>query len=358
MDADDLVDAVQRVLSTGTSVLHLSHRDDVVDVRARVDGVLETIGSYPDDDLQPLIDTLTDDPTVHLLSLPTTRGVKVTVSPVEHPAAPEALAELGMSADAEQALRESLEQPGVILVTGPAGSGVTTTLYAALDALATGDRIVATLEDHISRTLDNVDQTRIDDGERVTFASGLRRLWEMDVDVVLASALPDTEAVETALLCALSGRHVLAGMNATDAASAAVRLLELAVDRERLAQGLSCVVSQRLVPRICADCRETYYASPAELEQLGLDSDGQRLLARGRGCRSCAGSGSRGHTAAFEVLTITDDIRHLLRGGAEPSAIREAAAGVQTIRDEAVRMCLEGLTTTSDLDRVVEPRAF
>lgn len=359
--SDNLSEVVQQTLATRASVLHISHRDDVVEVRARTAGVLETIGSYPDDDLQQVIDAITEDPTVRLHVLRTTRGVKVTVSAVDRPAPPASLDELGLSAKAEQALRESLEQPGVVLVSGPHGSGVTSTLYAALEALTTSDRVVATVEDHIARALDDVDQTEIDEAGDVTFATGLQQLFEMDADVILVSALPDTEAAATALRCALAGCHVLAGMSETDAASAAVRLLELAVDQERLLAALTCVVSQCLVRRVCDDCRETYYATPSELEMLGLEHRNEhRLLARGRGCRSCAGSGFRGLVAAFEVLTMTEGIRQLVRSGAVPSAIRDAAAaaGVPTLRDDVIRLCLEGLTTTAELDRVLELRAL
>jgi type II secretory ATPase GspE/PulE/Tfp pilus assembly ATPase PilB-like protein len=355
-EADDLTVAVEHALGAGASFVHISQQDDQVRVRARVEGALHTVGTYSDADLEPVMEALREDTTVQLHVVPTKRGTKIAVAPLEQPVAPRALDELGLPTDVERALRAALGLPGLVVVSGPGGSGVTSTLYAALDELTTSDRIVGTIEGRIERLLDGVDQVEIDEVSGFAVATGLEALCDADTDVILVSALPDADTAELALRSALAGRHVLAGTTELDVASTVVRLMDLGVDRDLLGAGLSCVVSQRLVRRTCSACRETYYASSTELEELGLNaSDGQRLLARGRGCASCNSTGFAGCVAVFEALVVNDEIHQLMREGASASAIRDAAvdAGMRTLRHDVTHLCLDGLTSTAELERAL-----
>ena len=355
--AAELDTAVRDALAAGASPLHISHLDDRVRVRARIEGVLEPVGSYPDDDFQRVIDALEADTTLLVSVMPTARGAKVAVAPFEHAAQPRSLGELGLPTDSEQALRESFARPGVVILSGPPRHGVTTTLFAALDELSASDVVVATLEDRVERLLENVDQIEVGTASGAEVAAALWDVSSTDTDVVLISTLLDAEIAEAALRTALAGRQVLARMCETDASSTVTRLQDLGVSGDLVAAGLTCIVSQRLIRRVCADCRETYYASHADLEELGLEpSGGQRLLARGRGCASCAGTGFQGHEAVFEVLSVNDELRGLIRAGADASAIQHAAAaaGMSTLRDEMVRLCLNGLTSTDELKRMFE----
>jgi type IV pilus assembly protein PilB len=344
----DLRRAVREALDGGAAVVHLSHHDVVVDLRARTGATLRSLGAFSAAALPALIGELADDPSLELQAQPTARGTKVTATVVDRPFAPTALNELGLTQLAEQALRESLERPGLVIVTGPAGSGVTTTLHAALDVLAESERAVASVEDEMVRTFDGADQTALGDPGVASYAEGILRHWEMDADVIFVSDLPDDEAVRAALRCGLADRWLLAGMTETDAAGAAARVRAATAGADRLGAAVRCIVSQRLVQLVCDQCRETYYASPPELGRLGFDADGaHRLLARGRGCRACNGTGYRGRTAVFEVVPATG---HALT----PSGTTEALStpAVATMRDELVRLCLEGLTTTDELDRL------
>ena len=348
----DLERAVLQALDSGASVLHLSQHDDVVDLRARTGGSLESLGSFAAAALPSVAGELAANPDLELSSQPTARGTKLTATRVDRPFVPTRLSELGLTQLAEQTLRDSLAHPGLVIVTGPPGCGLTTTLHAALESLIHPDRAVATVEDTLERPFAGADQTKLGDTGVTSYAEGILRHWGMDADVIFVSDLPDVEAVTAALRCGLADRHVLAGMTETDAAHAAARVRDAVAGADRLGTAVSCVAAQRLVQLVCDNCRETYYASPSELAELGFDVDGShRLLARGRGCRLCNGTGYRGRTAAFEVVPAATS-HGLHAPHVSPESELPASSGVATIRDEIVRLCLEGLTTTDELDRL------
>jgi type II secretory ATPase GspE/PulE/Tfp pilus assembly ATPase PilB-like protein len=245
-------------------------------------------------------------------------------------------------------------------VCGPSGSGATTTLYAALATVAAPDRVVTTVERPVERLLDGVDQIEVDPTTGTSFASVLRELRFTDPDAVLVGEIADRETAELTLQAAFEGRVVLAALQAPTAAASLAQLADLGVDPSVLGSSLGCVVAQRLVRTICPDCRETYYASEDELASLGQPTDGSpRLLARGKGCDSCQGSGFGGRTGLFEVLELTDDVRRLVAERASAKKLQRAAvaAGMRTLRDEGVRLCLDGVTTASEVTRVLRADA-
>src|SRR5262249_41081713 len=177
---------------------------------------------------------------------------------------------------------------------------------------------------------------------------------DRDTDVILVGEIADDETAGLAFQAALSGRQVLAGLRAPSAISTIERLSEFGVTPRLLSKTLACVVSQRLVRRVCDDCRETYYASESEFAVLGSTQDsGPRLLARGHGCQSCENTGYRGRAGVFEVLPMTDEIRQLIASEVPEKTLRRAAptGGMRTLRKEAIRLCLEGATTTAEVRR-------
>jgi type IV pilus assembly protein PilB len=190
----------------------------------------------------------------------------------------------------------------------------------------------------------------------VTFPRGLRAILRTAPDVVLVGDLADTATAQLAVRAARADRVVLAALDAPTAAAAVHRLGELGVDARTLSATLSCLVAQHVVRRVCPECRETYYASADEIAELRRpeDESGRRLLARGRGCASCAGSGFRGWAAVFEALPLTEEIRALVADDEAPTAIRDAAVadGMSTMWDEAVGLCLDGVTTVSEVRQV------
>lgn len=355
---EDVDVTVEHVLGLGASAIHFSPNDSEYVVRARVDGSVRTLGAVSSDDMDSIVERLQSSVAMRVHVMPTTKGDKVTLFSLEGTTAPTELAELGLAGDADATVREALARPsGAFVVCGPVGSGTTTTAYAALGVLDTPDRVVATIEDPIERVLDGVDQMQADATSGVTLADGLRTLLATDFDAVLVGEIGDRETAAVAFAGALAGRHVLSTLRAPSAAAAIRRLLDLGLEPSSLCDALTCVVAQRLVRRVCLDCRETYYATESELAELGqpLEDTGPRLLARGRGCQSCDGTGFRGRAGIFEVLSVTDEIRALVADDASTKKLHRAALadGMRTLREDGVRLCLEGVTTAAELQRVL-----
>ncbi len=355
---EDIDDAVELVLGLGATAIHFSPSDGEYVVRARVDGSVREFGVVPNDDLESIVEHFQKSVEMRVHVVPTAKGDKITLFPLEVTTAPTELAELGLAGDTDASVREALARPsGAFVVCGPVGSGTTTTLYAALGVLNTPDRVVTTIEDPIERVLDMVDQMQVDVTSGITFADGLRTLLATDSDAVLVGEIRDRETAEVAIGGALAGRHVLSALRASGTAAAVRRLLDLGVEPSSLCDALTCVVAQRLVRRVCPDCRETYYATESELGELGhaVGDNGPRLLARGRGCRSCDGTGFRGRVGIFEVLSVTDEIRALVTDDASTKKLHRAAVagGMRTLREDGVRLCLEGVTTSVELERVL-----
>lgn len=383
-DAPEVDDALERALALGATDVHFTPQPHALVMRVRIEGMLRELASFPSERQAAVLARLKqmaglelqtaqapqeghlrfesgEGADLRLVVLPTARGEKATLHLLSTLSQPASLAELGLAAESEEALRSALSQPsGIVLVCGPPESGCSTTLYALLRELNTPGRALATLESPVEQVLPGVDQVSVDPEAGLTYEAGLRAILLSDPDVVFVGDLADTETAAGAVRAAVAGRLVLSRLAVSSPLTAFERLLELGVERGPLSATLSCVVAQRVVHRICADCREPYYAGSAELSELGRSADeaGRRLLARGSGCVACAGTGYRGRVAVFEVLRVTDEIRSLLAGDSSAAEIERAAvsAGMQTFRDQCVHLCLEGVTTVSELRRISSPQ--
>jgi type II secretory ATPase GspE/PulE/Tfp pilus assembly ATPase PilB-like protein len=378
--ADEVDEAIARALSLGATTLQFSPQSRGLVVRCRVDGAMQELEVLPRS-LQPAVTsrlaqlanlrpvehapregllTFADDERsvdLRVTTIPTKLGPQVTLRVPDPEGEPTSIADLGLRSPVEAALREALRKPsGAVVVAGSVLSGRTTTLYAALRELTLPDSAVATIEDPVERLLPGLDQVEVDPPAGVTFLRGLRAILRTAPDVVLVGELADADTSRLAVHAARADRVVLAALDAPTAAAGVRRLVDLGVDARTLSSTLSCLVAQHLVRRVCAECRETYYASADEVAELGRpdDESGRRLLARGRGCASCSGSGFRGWAAVFEALPLTEDVRALVGDASAPTAIRDAAvaAGMSTMWDGAVGLCLDGVTTVSELRQV------
>jgi type II secretory ATPase GspE/PulE/Tfp pilus assembly ATPase PilB-like protein len=212
------------------------------------------------------------------------------------------------------------------------------------------------IEDPVEYLTPGVDQIEVNPRAGLTFARGLRTILRSDPDVILVGEIRDEETAQIAVRAAMTGHLVCSTLHAQTAASAIRRLTDIGVEPGLLAATLTCLVAQRLVRRVCLDCREIHRATREELVALGKPARSTRVeLLRGRGCPACGGTGYRGRVALFEVLVLDEDLRELIAGGGSTVEVHRAAvaAGMKPLRQDGIRLCLEGVTTLAELDRVV-----
>jgi general secretion pathway protein E len=289
-------------------------------------------------------------------TLPTGAGERVVLRLLDQDAARLDLTALGMSADTLEAIDAIIRQPhGILLVTGPTGSGKTTTLYAGLSRLPRGTTNMMTVEDPIEYALDGVAQTQVNARIELTFARALRSILRQDPDVIMIGEIRDLETAQIAVQASLTGHLVLATLHTNDAASAITRLADMGVEPYLLATSLLGVLAQRLVRTLCPHCRRASAPSSGEaklLDALGLPPD--TPVWQADGCEQCNQSGFSGRTGIYELLQIDETLRRLIHDGAGEMALRDAAlrAGMQRLRRDGARLIREGGTSLAELTRV------
>jgi type IV pilus assembly protein PilB len=370
---------IQRALSIGASDIHFTPQPRGMIVRGRVDGVVRELAVIPTSqqgavtsrlkvmarldiaerrapqDGRVAIKSGSQTVDLRMAVLPTKFGEKVTLRVLNQASAPGSLSELTLAQDSEDTIRKAINQPfGAVLTCGPTGSGKTTTLYAALQELNTPDRTLMTIEDPVEYVTAGVDQIEVNVRAGLTFARGLRTILRSDPDTILVGEIRDEETAQIAIRAAMTGHMVLSTIHTQTAAAAIQRFAEMGIEPGMLASTLTCLVAQRLVRRVCPDCRETYAASPEEMAELGRAGEQGRILARGAGCTACGGTGYRGRVGLFEVLPLTEAIRTLVSERASTAEIQKTAVaeGMRTLREDGVRLCLEGVTTADEVRRV------
>ncbi len=240
----------------------------------------------------------------------------------------------------------------MILVTGPTGSGKTTTLYAGLHHLNAIYRNIITIEDPVEYQLDGITQANVNPRAGITFATGLRSMLRQDPDVILVGEIRDQETASIATEAALTGHLVLSSLHANDAASAITRLVDMGIEPFLLGGSVSCSVAQRLVRVNCPKCLEEYKPDPENIRRLGLDP--AALFVRGKGCEHCSNTGFRGRMGVYEVLEMTSELRRMILAGKNASEIQQTAinSGMLTLRQDASDKVLEGKTTIEEVVRV------
>jgi len=267
------------------------------------------------------------------------------------------LEKLGMPHAIYDPFRRDITRPnGIILVTGPTGSGKTTTLYSALTYLNKPDTKIITLEDPVEYELPVINQAQINTSQGFTFAKGLRAILRQDPDILLVGEIRDVETAQLAIRAALTGHLVFSTLHTNSAAGAIPRLLDMGVEPFLLSATLVSVVAQRLVRTICPDCAGPMDPDPVEMDLLGLtpeDLEGADLRA-GKGCPLCRKTGFRGRMAVFEYLRVDEEIRRLIAEGSDAGRIEDAAraAGQIMLRDDALARYRAGLTTLGEVLRV------
>jgi type IV pilus assembly protein PilB len=292
-------------------------------------------------------------------TLRTMHGEKVVLRLLARPEGVVPLNRIGLSEpQLDDFLRTMVAPQGLVLITGPTGSGKTSTLYSAVSHLRTPDRNLVTLEDPVEMEIAGLNQMQVNEKAGVTFAAGLRAILRQDPDVILVGEVRDAETAELAMRASLTGHLVFTTLHTNDAAAAVTRLVDMGVEPFLIASSLALVVAQRLVRVPCAACAAPYTPSPRTLQLLGLteaDLAGATLV-RGRGCDACGETGYRGRAAIFEVLEIDAGMRATLTGRATEAAIRAAAraAGVQPLRADGIAKAMRGETTLEEVLRVTQ----
>ncbi len=291
---------------------------------------------------------------LRLASLPTSFGERIVIRLLDKSARLYSLEELGMDADTMAEFRNLVSvEHGLILVTGPTGSGKSTTLYAALQQLNGKEKNILTLEDPIEFRLEGISQTQVSEKKGMTFSSGLRSVLRQDPDVIMVGEIRDKETAIMAIQSALTGHLVFSTLHTNDAASAVTRLLDLGIEPYLLASSLVGVLAQRLVRKICPQCSQPRTNAGHTLQRLGI-SDSHDSLREGKGCPACRQTGYSGRIGLFELLTVNDAVRQRIQTQSTAMEIKTAAAtrGMRTLRDDGIAKSRAGRTTVEEVLRV------
>jgi general secretion pathway protein E len=246
----------------------------------------------------------------------------------------------------------------VIFVTGPTGSGKSTTLYACLNRINSAEKNVITIEDPIEYQLEGISQIQVANKKGMTFATSLRHVLRQDPDVIMVGEVRDIETARMAIQSSLTGHLVFSTLHTNDSAGAVSRLLDLGVEPYLVSSSLIAIIAQRLVRRVCQDCKEPARPSANELRELGIVEEAGREgeFFVGAGCEKCFQTGYRGRTGIYELMLINEDIQNLIYNRESAGTIKRAAldAGLQTLRMDGARKVVAGITTVSEVLRVTQ----
>jgi len=292
--------------------------------------------------------------------VPTAFGERVVMRLLDKSTTVLHLEELGLTGLKHELVNKLIKQShGIILVTGPTGSGKTTTLYAALSKINTSDKNIITIEDPIEYQLHGVGQIQVNPKIELTFAGGLRSILRQDPDVIMVGEIRDLETAEIAIQAALTGHLVFSTLHTNDSFGAMTRLLDMGIEPFLVSSSVIAVMAQRLVRRVCPSCRESYEPSREEIEEIGISPArvvGHTIYKPGPGCNQCKRTGYRGRTGIHELLVVDDEIRALVMKSADAANIRRAATarGMNTLREDGADKVLEGITTVEEVLRVTQ----
>lgn len=288
--------------------------------------------------------------------LPTVHGEKVVIRVLDRGSFLMSQKQLGLSSGNEVQFNRIMKAPhGIILVTGPTGSGKTTTLYAALRELNDVSVNIITLEDPIEYRLEGINQMQVNPKAGLTFASGLRSILRQDPNIIMVGEIRDEETANLAVRAAITGHLVLSTLHTNDAASSVVRLLDMGVEPYLVASSLRGIISQRLVRKICPECKKTYKASDEELRVLGLPQGSDVEISRGKGCSSCYRTGYRGRTAIHEIMVITEKHREMIGRRVSSDQLDKLSKemGMLSLRDNCAQLVLAGVTTIEEMAKAI-----
>ncbi len=314
---------------------------DVAEKRLPQEGRIRIVAEQRDIDLR-------------VSSMPTLLGEKIVIRILDKQNLSIRMEDLGFRPEGLAAFQRILRQPhGLGLVTGPTGSGKTTTLYSALDLLRSPELNIVTVEDPVEYQLDLINQVQVHEAIGVTFARALRSILRQDPDVIMVGEIRDQETARVGVQAALTGHLVLATLHTNDAPGAVARLLDMTIEPYLLSSALNGAVAQRLVRTICPGCATKYYPTEQALRDAGLDARSGLAFTKGVGCEQCHNSGFRGRAGIYEVMEVTADLRRLVHRAAATHELRKVlcAEGVLTLREEAIQFAMAGRSSLEEVLR-------
>jgi type IV pilus assembly protein PilB len=297
---------------------------------------------------------------LRVATLPTVYGEKVVIRVLDKSSALLRLEDLGFLEDAYRRYSASFKKPyGAILVTGPTGSGKSTTMYSTLNILNQIDKNIITVEDPVEYRLNGVNQIQVNPKAGLTFSSALRSILRADPDIILIGEVRDKETATIAIEAALTGHLVLTSLHTNDAASAITRLTEMDVETFLVASAIDCVVAQRLARKLCERCKQEYAPEQGELEQAGYPEwlwPDIETLYRPAGCQACSNTGYRGRIGMYEVMPMTEEIERMTVERSSSEAIKTVAIqqGMMSLRDDGLEKTRMGITSIEEVARVVK----
>ena len=368
--------AIIQAINQGVSDIHIEPGEKATSIRFRIDGSLrETM--KPRKDLHAAIVSRIkvmakldiaehrqpQDGRLHVRvnrreidlrvsTLPTVLGEKVVMRVLDRQSLSFDLNRLGMPEPSLEIAHRMLRRPhGLVLVTGPTGSGKTTTLYSAIESIKGIERNIITVEDPVEYKLELINQVQVHTDTGMTFAKALRSILRQDPDIIMVGEIRDRETAETAIQAALTGHLVLSTLHTNDSASAITRLVDMGIEPFKISAALVGVIAQRLVRNLCEHCRETYYPPVGVLEQLGHQESTRHPFAIARGCSQCFESGYRGRTGIYELLECNAKMRSLINSDGGLDELRRAHDG-PTLLSEGLRLAQSGATSIEEVSRI------
>ncbi|ALB44606.1 GspE/PulE family protein [Clostridium beijerinckii] len=363
-------------IELNASDIHIEPFENEVRIRYRIDGKLQTVNVINIESLGPLVTRIKilaglniaekripqdgrimtsvggKEVDLRVSILPVVNGEKIVIRILNKSMGNIGRDKLGMSNENLEKIDRIISNPhGIVLVTGPTGSGKSTTLYTILSELNNDQINIITVEDPVEYTLNGVNQVSVNNKAGLTFASGLRSILRQDPDIIMIGEIRDNETAEIATKAAITGHLVLSTLHTNDAPSSIIRLVDMGIKPYLVATSVVGIVAQRLVRKVCMNCNAPYEATEYEKEILGIDKDKQIILNKGRGCGYCNNTGYVGRTGVYEVMEITREHRDAINLGKDSDILRDISIknGMNTLVAECRRLVIEGITTMDEL---------
>ncbi len=373
---------IMQAIRDKASDIHVEPEEDDLKIRFRVDGILHEQATIPKhlqaavlsrmkimSDLDIATKRIPQDGRfrinleatqidMRVSSLPTIHGENIVMRLLDTKSILLGLEQLGFDEKNLLLFKSIIVRPhGIILVTGPTGSGKTTTLYSALNVINTPDKNIITVEDPVEYQLKGVRQSQMNVKAGLTFATGLRSILRQDPDIIMVGEIRDLETAEIAIQAALTGHLVFSTLHTNDAPSSLTRLTDMGVEPFLISSSVIGIIAQRLVRTICSSCKQAYTPSPEVLKELSVEfKDPNVKFYKGKGCKICKNTGYKGRLGIFEFLTLTDKIRDMVLAKISSSQIKRAAQdnGMKTLREDGIAKVLAGSTTIDEVIRVTQ----